>query len=203
MKCSPTITVSSAGVLHRDLKPSNLLLSSAGWLKIADFGLSRPHNGGERPLYTHTVATRWWVLGVGPACSSASCHVRSIWCRRCKLVCHGAVMPCPGISSHERLHALGVHRYRAPELLYGAREYGTGVDLWAAGAIFAEILGECTEPVLIESFGILCREAAACAEPGQFSGLGVGCHTSHLYEACCSLAIMKPACHVGSLQPQA
>src|SRR4051794_1859706 len=31
-------------------------------------------------------------------------------------------------------------RYRAPELLYGARAYGTGVDLWAAGCIIAELL---------------------------------------------------------------
>ena len=30
--------------------------------------------------------------------------------------------------------------YRAPELLYGARLYGTGVDLWAVGCIFAELL---------------------------------------------------------------
>ena len=30
--------------------------------------------------------------------------------------------------------------YRAPELLYGARRYGTGVDLWAIGCILAELL---------------------------------------------------------------
>jgi serine/threonine protein kinase len=32
--------------------------------------------------------------------------------------------------------------YRAPELLYGARLYGTGVDMWAVGCIFAELLGK-------------------------------------------------------------
>lgn len=30
--------------------------------------------------------------------------------------------------------------YRAPELLMGARAYGGGVDIWAAGCIFAELL---------------------------------------------------------------
>ena len=61
-------------------------------MKLADFGLARPHDGGERPVYTHTVATRW---------------------------------------------------YRAPELLYGARSYGPGVDMWAVGLVFAEMIGGC------------------------------------------------------------
>jgi serine/threonine protein kinase len=30
--------------------------------------------------------------------------------------------------------------YRAPELLFGAKQYGASVDVWAAGCIFAELL---------------------------------------------------------------
>lgn len=30
--------------------------------------------------------------------------------------------------------------YRCPELLFGARNYGTGVDIWAVGCILAELL---------------------------------------------------------------
>ncbi len=30
--------------------------------------------------------------------------------------------------------------YRSPELLFGAKKYGTGVDMWAAGLIMAELL---------------------------------------------------------------
>ncbi|KAF3437230.1 hypothetical protein FNV43_RR19983 [Rhamnella rubrinervis] len=30
--------------------------------------------------------------------------------------------------------------YRAPELLFGAKQYGSGVDVWAAACIFAELL---------------------------------------------------------------
>ncbi|XP_043241124.1 cyclin-dependent kinase 20-like [Amphibalanus amphitrite] len=75
------------GIVHRDLKPANLLISAAGVLKLADFGLSRVLDRGR--LYSHQVATRW---------------------------------------------------YRAPELLYGARQYDQGVDLWAVGCIFGELL---------------------------------------------------------------
>lgn len=33
--------------------------------------------------------------------------------------------------------------YRAPELLYGARHYDFGVDMWAVGCILAEMLNNC------------------------------------------------------------
>eukprot|EP00794_Sanderia_malayensis_P012637 gene12634-13935_t len=37
-------------------------------------------------------------------------------------------------------HQVATRWYRAPELLYGARKYDEGVDLWAVGAIFGELL---------------------------------------------------------------
>ena len=30
--------------------------------------------------------------------------------------------------------------FRSPELLFGARKYGVGVDMWAVGCIVAELL---------------------------------------------------------------
>ena len=84
------IPVKFAGILHRDIKPANILLSHDGHVKLADFGHARLEVVGDRPLYTHAVATRW---------------------------------------------------YRAPELLYGARYYSRGVDIWAVGCVFAELLG--------------------------------------------------------------
>lgn len=36
-------------------------------------------------------------------------------------------------------HAVVTRWYRAPELLYGSRMYGTGIDLWAVGCILAEL----------------------------------------------------------------
>lgn len=37
-------------------------------------------------------------------------------------------------------HQVATRWYRAPELLYGARKYDEGVDLWAVGCIFGEML---------------------------------------------------------------
>jgi cell cycle related kinase len=37
-------------------------------------------------------------------------------------------------------HQVATRWYRAPELLYGARQYDEGVDLWAVGCVFGEML---------------------------------------------------------------
>lgn len=37
-------------------------------------------------------------------------------------------------------HQVVTRWYRAPELLFGARIYGTGIDIWAVGCILAELL---------------------------------------------------------------
>lgn len=37
-------------------------------------------------------------------------------------------------------HHVVTRWYRSPELLFGARQYGTGVDMWAVGCILAELM---------------------------------------------------------------
>lgn len=37
-------------------------------------------------------------------------------------------------------HQVATRWYRAPELLFGSRQYDTAVDMWGVGAIFAELL---------------------------------------------------------------
>jgi len=45
-----------------------------------------------------------------------------------------------GSPNRQYTHMVVTRWYRAPELLFGARNYGTGVDVWAVGCILAELL---------------------------------------------------------------
>jgi len=45
-----------------------------------------------------------------------------------------------GSPNRSLTHQVVTRWYRAPELLFGARSYGGGVDIWAIGCIFAELM---------------------------------------------------------------
>ncbi|KAF5838518.1 kinase-like domain-containing protein [Dunaliella salina] len=51
------------------------------------------------------------------------------------------VPPAPGARPAAYTHTVATRWYRAPELLYGAKEYSPAVDVWALGAVLAEMLG--------------------------------------------------------------
>lgn len=47
---------------------------------------------------------------------------------------------CLIVEGRKYEHQVATRWYRAPELLYGAQYYNEGVDLWAVGCVFAEML---------------------------------------------------------------
>ncbi|KAM3264066.1 cyclin-dependent kinase F-4 [Capsicum annuum] len=97
------------GYFHRDLKPENLLVSK-DIIKVADFGLAREIN--SQPPYTEYVSTRWLVfLPYMFVGLNCSFLISTMW------------------------HC----RYRAPEILLQSHIYGPAVDMWAMGAIMAEL----------------------------------------------------------------
>ncbi|CEL96785.1 unnamed protein product [Vitrella brassicaformis CCMP3155] len=56
---------------------------------------------------------------------------------------HGRLLDSLGAPPvrHTNPTALGTPSYKAPEMVLGQRTHGTAVDIWAAGCIFAEMLG--------------------------------------------------------------
>jgi serine/threonine protein kinase len=49
----------SRGIMHRDLKPHNILVSKAGVVKVADFGLARSFAVPHSRKYTTEVFASW------------------------------------------------------------------------------------------------------------------------------------------------
>ena len=55
-----------AGIVHRDIKPENLLLTSAGEVKVADFGLACAFEGRQQPRLTEDGMTMGSPLYMSP-----------------------------------------------------------------------------------------------------------------------------------------
>ena len=115
--------VHAAGVMHRDISPSNVLINRTGHVYLSDFGQARFLDS---------------CMACLPACSKdGKVHE----CKPQHRTSEGCIMESgSAISGTDLTPTVGTRWYRAPELLFGARRYGTAVDMWSAGCIFAEIL---------------------------------------------------------------
>ncbi|URD96423.1 shaggy-related protein kinase [Musa troglodytarum] len=86
--------------------------------------------------------------------------------------------------------------YRAPELIFGATEYTTAIDMWSVGCVLAELLigqpifpGESGVDQLVEIIKILgtpTREEIKCMNPNytEFKFPQIKAHPWHKLEAC-------------------
>jgi len=108
--------VHSKSIIHRDIKPSNILLSAAGRLKLADFGLAR-------------------VLG--DEAGAGDGEGEGVLGRAAE---HNVARGTPvGSSTQDLSHQVATRWYRPPELLFASRSYTFSADMWSAGVVIAEL----------------------------------------------------------------
>ncbi|KAG2612124.1 hypothetical protein PVAP13_4KG241100 [Panicum virgatum] len=81
----------------------------------------------------------------------------------------------PGVKGEANISYICSRYYRAPELIFGATEYTTSIDIWSAGCVLAELLlgqplfpGESAVDQLVEIIKVLgtpTREEIRCMNP--------------------------------------
>ena len=116
------------------------MIDEQGVLKLGDFGLAK-YFGSPNRIYTHQVVTRYlnsfflFVL-LPPFIPPFHPFPLSFF-----LFIHSSFFHLSLPPSLTNSLIILLHRwYRCPELLFGARIYGGGVDMWAVGCILAELL---------------------------------------------------------------
>jgi serine/threonine protein kinase len=54
--------------------------------------------------------------------------------------CHDAIFANMQVKGEPNISYICSRYYRAPELIFGATEYTTAIDLWSTGCVMAELL---------------------------------------------------------------
>ncbi|CAE5960497.1 unnamed protein product [Arabidopsis arenosa] len=107
-----------------------------------------------------------------------------------------AVCRPPQVKGEPNISYICSRYYRAPELIFGATEYTTAIDIWSTGCVMAELLlgqplfpGESGVDQLVEIIKVLgtpTREEIKCMNPNytEFKFPQIKPHPWHKVEAC-------------------
>jgi mitogen-activated protein kinase 1/3 len=152
-----------SNVLHRDLKPANVLLNEDCTIKLCDYGLARSTTGiqsaeiiirkqqkdrssseedFDSPIQLKQGGFRQMEIPSPQPVASPKTPSESK--EETKEDLRNRLVKTKDARRNMKRELTGhvvTRWYRAPEIILLEKDYGPGIDIWAVGCIFAELLG--------------------------------------------------------------